>query len=479
MLREAYEKHKDVTRARQREQSLAGRDIGEIPKPVSPSRKGRCRNSLKMFLNVYFPEIFYLPWSPNHDRVIEKLETAIKEGGLFALAMPRGSGKTWICALGSLWAILYGWRRYVVFVSATDTMAVANMHKIHRQLETNRKLMGDFPEVCVPVARLEGITNRCRGQTYNGEKTYIRWGDNRLDMPSIPGSVCAGSIFESTSITSSNIRGKSHVTAFGVPLRPDFCLIDDPQRKESAASPEQCKKRLEIISADILRMAGPTETITAVMPCTVIERGDLSDQILDREKHPEWNGERMHLLDSFPDNLDLWDQYRAIWVESKRMHEGDIKDATTFYRKNREEMDKGAVCTWEQRYKKDEISGIQYAMNIFIENRKVFYSEFQNEPEEESDEAEQLNRDLIHQKLNGLNRLKVPLEASSITMYIDVHDKLLYYVIAAYAQGFTGAIIDYGTFPKQKVLDFEMNDARYIMEDIYSGMEGQRGFIRH
>ena len=471
MLRKrAYERHKAVTRGRQRAQAMAGRDIGDIPKVANPQRRGRCRKSLRMFLKTYFPEVFNLPWSSNHIRVISRLETAIREGGLFAMAMPRASGKTWICAEASLWAILYGYRRYVVFVSATDAMAVSNMEKVKRQLETNPRLIGDFPEVCFPVAKLEGIANRCKGQTYKGKRTYIRWSDDKLDMPSIPGSLCAGSVFESTSITSSNIRGKSQGTAKGEALRPDFCVIDDPQSKESAASAEQCRKRLEIISGDILRMAGPGKKMTAVMPCTVIERGDLCDQVLDREKHPEWSGERMRLLDAFPTNVDLWDEYRAIWADSKREHGGSIKDATAFYRKNRAAMDKGAVCTWPQRFEKDEISGIQYAMNIYIENRKVFYSEFQNEPEEESDEAEQLNRDLIFQKLNGLERGRVPLESASVTMYIDIHDKLIYWAIGAYAQGFTGAIIDYGTWPQQKTADFVMDDARYTLEGQYPNM---------
>jgi hypothetical protein len=28
------------------------------------------------------------------------------------------------------------------------------------------------------------------------------------------------------------------------------------------------------------------------MPCTVIRPGDMADNILNRDRHPEWNGER-------------------------------------------------------------------------------------------------------------------------------------------------------------------------------------------
>ena len=49
---------------------------------------------MRKFCETYFPDIFYLGWSKDHFEVIERLETAIREGGLFALAMPRGTGKT-------------------------------------------------------------------------------------------------------------------------------------------------------------------------------------------------------------------------------------------------------------------------------------------------------------------------------------------------------------------------------------------------
>lgn len=465
-----YSRHKDRARKRQADIASIGRDIGEIPKVSNPQRRGRCKKSLRLFLKTYFPGVFNLPWSPNHLHVISKLEQAIMEGGLFAMAMPRGSGKTWICAEASLWAILYGYRRYIIFVSATDKMAISNMSKVKLQMETNATLISDFPEVCHPVNKIDRIANRCKGQTYKGKHTYIEWSDDKLVMPNIEGSLCSGSVFESVSITSSNIRGKSQGTVLGEALRPDFCVIDDPQDKESARSPEQCKTRLEIISGDILRMSGPGKKMTAVMPCTVIEKGDLCDQVLDREKHPEWNGERLKLLDEFPKNIDLWDQYRAIWVESQRQHSGSIEDATEFYRQHQKEMDDGSACTWPERYEKGEISGIQYAMNIYISNRRVFYSEFQNDPEEENDEAEQLNRDLILDKINGIERGILPLNTTSLTMYVDIHDKLLYWAISGYEQGFTGAVIDYGTWPQQKASEFTMDEARYTLESEYPNM---------
>jgi uncharacterized membrane protein YraQ (UPF0718 family) len=78
------------------------------------------------------------------------------------------------------------------------------------------------------------------------------------------------------------------------------------------------------------------------MPCTVIRNGDLADQILDRSKHPEWQGERTRLVYEFPTNEKLWAQYAQLRGDSLR-NDGNGKEATAFYRAHRAEMDAGAI----------------------------------------------------------------------------------------------------------------------------------------
>jgi len=38
----------------------------------------------------------------------------------------------------------------------------------------------------------------------------------------------------------------------------------------------------------------------------------------------------------------------------------------------------------------------------------------------------------------------VPLAATRVTAFIDVHDKLLYWCVCAWEEDFTGYVIDYG-----------------------------------
>ena len=76
----SYEDRKNAERARQAEQSLAGRDIGDLPQVVNPERKKECERNFQLFCESYFPETYSLEWSPDHLKVIERIETAVLSG---------------------------------------------------------------------------------------------------------------------------------------------------------------------------------------------------------------------------------------------------------------------------------------------------------------------------------------------------------------------------------------------------------------
>ena len=83
----------------------------------------------------------------------------------------------------------------------------------------------------------------------------------------------------------------------------------DPQTDESARSLSQCANREAILAGAVLGLAGPGKKISGIMPCTVIRPDDMADNILDRDKHPEWNGERTKMVYAFPADEKLWDEY--------------------------------------------------------------------------------------------------------------------------------------------------------------------------
>ena len=111
-----YEKLKDRARARNVALAIAGRDIGDLPTVIDPVRKARAAAEFRYFCESYFPLTFHLPWSPDHLKVLTKIEQAVLRGGLFAMAMPRGSGKTTICECACIWAVLNGPREFVCLI---------------------------------------------------------------------------------------------------------------------------------------------------------------------------------------------------------------------------------------------------------------------------------------------------------------------------------------------------------------------------
>ncbi|NRA40437.1 MAG: phage terminase large subunit family protein [Planctomycetes bacterium] len=463
-----YAKKKEYVRQRDAEMSRDGRDISPLPQVQDPQRKKTCARNFQIFCELYFPLTFNLAWSDDHLRIIHKIEQAVLHGGLFALAMPRGSGKTSLAECAGVWAMLYGHGKFICLIGSDEGAAVSMLESIKTELESNDLLCEDFPEVCYPIQRLEGIAHRCNGQLFNGERTQIHWTANQINLPIIPDSAASGSIIRVAGITG-RIRGMKYKHPNGETLRPSLVIIDDPQTDESARSLSQCATRERTVAGAILGLAGPGKKIAGIMPCTVIAPGDMADRILDREKHPEWNGERTQLIESFPSNETLWETYADIRAQSLRTH-GNIAAATAFYKKHQTDMDAGAIVSWKARYHPDELSAIQHAMNLKLMDEAAFWAEYQNEPlQAQLGGLQQLGSDEIARKLNGYASGVIPLNCNTLTMFIDVQGALLYYCICAWEPDFTGYVIDYGSFPEQPSRYFTLRDAPRTFAKTYVG----------
>ncbi|MEO2018303.1 MAG: terminase gpA endonuclease subunit, partial [Fuerstiella sp.] len=75
----------------------------------------------------------------------------------------------------------------------------------------------------------------------------------------------------------------------------------------------------------------------------------------------------------------------------------------------------------------------------------------------------------------------IPLSCNHLTMFIDVQQKMLFYVVAAWEDNFSGYVVDYGGFPDQQRAYFTLRDARQTLAasakgtglegSIYAGLE--------
>ncbi|MFW6159501.1 MAG: terminase gpA endonuclease subunit, partial [Planctomycetota bacterium] len=488
-----YEERKRREAERNRLKALAGQDIGPVPDVADVGRRDAASAGFRVFCETYFPPVFYRPWSADHLRVIEKMERCIQEGGLFAFAMPRGSGKTTLARLAALWAVLTGARHYVCLIGGSQTRAIDLLASIRRSILSPEceALRADFPEALYPLWCLRNNARKQKGQHIDGELTYCTWASDKLVFPTVtddrlPGMLRDRGLEQSPSNSSvitvtsldSNMRGQQHTRMDGSVIRPSLVLLDDPQTRESARSPAQTKYRLDLLNGDVLGMAGPGEKIAAFLACTKMYEDDLADQVLDLQKNPQWQGECTKLISAWPTNEKLWDEYRTIREESLRQGNGG-KEATKFYREHRAEMDEGAQAAWSARFNEDEISAIQHAVNLRCDmGDEAFDAEYQNEPASKQEtEAAMIAPDDVAERFNGRKRGEVPLACSKVTGFIDVHKQLLFYCVCAWQEDFTGFVIDYGTFPDQGRSFFTLANARRTLGRTFKGA-GEEGAIQ-
>jgi hypothetical protein len=477
-----YAKIKADAAQRRRDASRLGRDIGEIPAIRDPKLRARCDRSLQAFCEELFPERFKIAWSKDHLLVLDLMERTIREGGRHAVAMPRGNGKTSIAECGGLWATMTGIHRFVMLVGAAGPAADAILENMKAELATNERLAAVYPGVCYPIQALEGEARRAKGQLHHGQRTHIQWSDSEVRFGMIPGERASGAVIQTAGIEG-NIRGRRVVLPSGESVRPSLAILDDVQTDESAFSLTQCESRRRSIEGSVAGLAGPGQQTSMILPCTVIRRGDLADTLLDRKQNPVWRGIRTKMLDAFPENDDLWEQYAQIRSDSLLEHE-NISLATAFYAKHRAKMDKGAKAAWPERFdaKAGEISAIQHAMNKKLDDEIAFFAEFQNEPLDESaGEDVQLSAADIRQRTNGLPRYRLPDNTEHLTAFIDVQGKVLFFEVMAWSERFGGAVVDYGTFPDQGRSYFTLREAKKTLArnkpgageeaQIYAGLE--------
>lgn len=459
-----------------RRQNAEQAEIGKLPDVQNPRRRSVCQWDLLLFLQSYFPESTgQSPFSPDHLHVIANTETAILRGGWFAQAVYRGFSKTTIGENSVIWSIVYGHARYVPIFAGERSLANEIQRSIMLEFETNERLADDFPEVCHAIHHVEGKPQRAHSQTFQGERTHIKWNADQCIFPVIPGSSASGAMIRSRGILGAS-RGLKAKNAFGQNVRPSFIIIDDFQTDESAAQPGQVEKRLNIIKKSILKSGGHRNKVSCLINGTIIEKDDGMDQLTNPEVSPAFDSCRIPMVRKWSDvHEDMWlGKYADIRNAFNPEMPGDKlrarTESTAFYRENREEMDAGCVVSWKSCYDPEwELSAIQHAYNELIDyGEDVFASECQQDPPERVKiTADLLSADQIAAKQHSLKRGKVPLEVTTLTSHVDIQKGVAYWTVIGWSDEFTGYVIDYGVFPKQTRKYFTLSSIRKTCQKLW------------
>ncbi|MGC1274768.1 MAG: terminase gpA endonuclease subunit, partial [Planctomycetaceae bacterium] len=433
------------------------------------------------------------PFSADHVNVIDRIENALARGGAGRLvnAVYRGFAKTTITENATLWAALYGYRKYLAIFNSDLRSAKNLVASITQELCENDLLLADFPEVCIPFRALDGRNQRGASQTHDGQLTHIAITSEAIVLPTIwlddAKTACtpaSGCIIRGRGLTAAN-RGAKYKRADGANVRPDFALLDDVQTDQSAVNPKQVQKRLDLIRKSVLKSAGHKRAISCVINATVIAHDDVVEQLLDPERNPAWDGVRIKMVRKWADAHET--HWLGEYAKIRRGYDRDVpgdqqratRAATEYYAANRELMDAGCEVSWVHCFDPEtEVSAIQHAYNLLIDDPpEVFASECQNEPAQEmAGGLEPLDAALVAKRVSGFRRGEVPHEADHLTAFVDIHDDVLYWLVAGWRLDFTGWVVEYGTWPDQKRSYFTKRQATRTLRRTYRGI-GREGAI--
>lgn len=448
---ERGEKHRARAVEYSRAQVSSVRDIGPPPNIVDTARRDDCRYDLQLFLETYFPRVFALKWSADHEMLLRETQRVILEGGQVCVAMPRGSGKTSIFQHSMIWASLYAHRLFTILLLADATNFTRLLSGIRTVMESSQLLLQDFPEVIHPIQKLERTATRANYQVCCGQATYIKWGTKAIQFPTTEWTLergNAGVCLGGGGLTSSAIRGQVMSLPNGEQRRPSLALVDDPQTRAVARSEAQVAGLEEIIKADICGMSGPDGDMSLMMACTVIEQGDLADRLLDKNRNPQITGIRVSTIKRWPEHMRKWEEYSEI-RRREYLEEVEEGSATAFYLKHQQEMDAGAVHYWPERKPPRFATALEASMAEYFQDPRSFMSERQNQPAADFDsEFVPLNPLELSRRVNKYARNEVPHDVQKITAFVDVQLRMLFWMVVGWTKDYGGYVMDYGTWPK-------------------------------
>ena len=468
---------REQSRLREEQKTREGQDIGRIPPVKDPERRLFASESSYNYARTYHLHQCTHGFADYHLRILQGGDTVIDEGGWQALAVPRGGGKSTLCEIIAERAVLTGKKRWPIVVHATDDLSMGSFRNLKAGLCFNSLLLEDFPEVIYPIRALEGSARKAQGQRVCGRQTGIYLGADRMVLPTLPEEEWERWAWESfgrrglpsplktfgsritvASLTGS-IRGKVEVSADLARMRPDLAIADDPQTRESAKSTTQSTYRLQVLKGDIDYLAGGLNSMSLLVPCTIIYPGDMAAQILDMQLNPEFRGLKFPMVESFPTDMEFWNEYRDRRREIL-FSRGSLLPLNDFYLANRERADAGCRVTWEGLYTKTEVSAVQHAMTLWIKDPEAFAAEAQNEPLATGNgDAILTPVTTIIDKQSHVGQFIVPGYCERIGCHIDVQHHVLFYTIVAASTDFEASIVDYGTWPDQKRQYFAIKES--------------------
>lgn len=211
-----------------------------------------------------------------------------------AFIAPRAAAKSTIWFLVvPLWASAHGHRKFIAAFADSADQAHRHLSTFKLEIENNKLLQQDFPDLCTPARRPKGTT------VADTQSMYVSK---------------SGFVFAAKGIDSANLGMKVGN------LRPDHIILDDIEGTEGKYTPTMKEHRLDALQAGIL----PLNIFASVtMAGTVSIPGCIIDDIAAKqrgEEYPDWVDDEGFVPRFYPAIITNEDgTERSLWPEKWSM----------------------------------------------------------------------------------------------------------------------------------------------------------------
>lgn len=128
--------------------AIQGLRLGSVSSSKN-QRKAKAAKSTQAFCETYLAHHFTHGFCELHRDIFHSLDMPSPERGKRVCRVaPRKFGKTTVISLAApLKALAYQEKHFILLVGESATTAITNLASITQELETNEKLLEDFPQI--------------------------------------------------------------------------------------------------------------------------------------------------------------------------------------------------------------------------------------------------------------------------------------------------------------------------------------------
>lgn len=302
---------------------------------------------LEFFGRAYFPHYFVRPSPEFHkdldkiwklgvlkglDPIKKKRQISRMDGTRRAVAAPRGHAKsTTLTFKGSIHAVLYEYKHYIIILSDTGDQAESFLDAIRSELDENAMVIEDFGEL--------------EGRVW---KSDVLLTSSNIKIEAIG--------------SGKKIRGRKHKN-----WRPDLLILDDIENDELVRTIGQ-RKKLEDWFTKAVSKAGDTYT-DIVYIGTMLHYDSLLANVL---RNPSYKSIKYKAVLSWSSS-PLWSEWEKIYRDLD--NDDRMEDALKFFKEHEQEMLEGTKVLWEEKNSYYDLMVIK-----MTDGDAAFNSELQNEP---------------------------------------------------------------------------------------------------